>query len=540
MKATLYTEEMKEQYLKASYWTPVTHSDLWNKNARLYPAKEAVVDSKTRLTWAEANKWVDRLALSFLEMGLKKDDAVVIQLPNCVELVCLRAACERAGLIQMPVVRVFRQAEMGHILKYAEAKALVIPWKYRDFDYFKMVQELKPSLPSLKHILILGDEAPEGTALLKELVTKPLENKYPPHYLESKKMPWWEFSLVATTTGSTGMPKCVEQPICALLAGTGEKDIEMTGNDIVAAMTNAAMGPNIPTYSFSAKVAAKVAMLEHWTIEDGLELIEKEKTTIIGVVPTQLVEINEYPYLKKYDLSSLRLINCTGAQLPYHMALEVEAKLKCPIINVYGAVDFGGMSQPIITDSKETRLLTAGRPLWGNEGKIIDDSGKELPRGQIGKIAFRGAKGASGYFKDPEATARTRTSDGWYITGDLGKMDERGYLTIAGRSDDMIIRGGQNIMPAELENILLTHPKIKDAAIMGIPDAKMGERACACVVPKPGQKISFEEMVAFLKEKRIAPYKFPEKFLLFEFLPYASGLKKDKKQLKVLVQQRLR
>lgn len=539
-KPTLYTPELIDYYVKTGYWKTITLSDIWEKNAQLYPDKEALVDSRHRLTWSQAKIWIDRLALGLLELGLRKDDVVVIQLPNCVELPLLRIACERAGLIHIPVVRVWRETEMGHVLQTSEAKAIVMPWKYRDFDYFKMIQGLQPGLPSLKHILIWGDSEAPGAGLIKDLVANPLEKKYSADFLETKKMPWNEYSLVAPTTGTTGLPKLVEEPVCAMLAGNSEVyGANMTGDDIVAATTNAAYGPNVPTYCYAPKWGAKVVMLEHWTVEAGLELIETEKITIMGVVPTQLVEINDYPHLRKYDLKSLRVMFSTGAALPYHLAVEVEEKLKCPILNIYGAMDFGGMSMSHITDSRETRLLTIGRPLHGNEVKIVDDEGKELSRGETGKIAFRGAKGASGYFRDPETTAKKWTSDGWYLTGDLGKMDKRGYLSIAGRSDDMIIRGGQNIMPAEIENLLLSHPMVKDAAVIGIPDTKMGEKACACIVAKDGQNFNFEKMLSFLKEKKIATYKLPEMLLIFESIPYVSGLKHDKKQLKQMVQQRL-
>ncbi len=540
-KPTRFTKEMVEKYSREGYWRSTTISDYWERNSRLYPNQEAVVDSNVRLTWSQAKVWIDRLALGFLEMGLKKDEVVVIQLPNCVELVCLRVACERAGLLHVPVVRVFRHAEMEHILKVSEAKVVVIPLKYKGFNYFEMIQELSASLPSLERIVIWGNEYPDGTISIKEMISQSIETKYPSDYLEKKKMPWYEFSWVGATTGTTGKPKLVEQPICSLLPiQEGIDSLKFTGRDVVAATSNAALGPNVPVYCYAPMVVAKAVMLELWSVEAALGMIQTEKVTVLGVVPTQLVEINAYPALNRYDLSSLRLIYCTGAQLPYHLACEVEDKLKCPIINVYGAMDYGGMSSPSITDSREIRLLTIGQPLPGNEVKIMDAEGNDLPRGEIGRIAFRGARGSSGYYKDPETTRKKWSDEGWYITGDLGKIDGKGYLLITGREDDMIIRGGQNIMPAEVENLLLSHPKIKDIAIVGMPDSLMGERACACVVTREGQSISLEEMISFLKEKRISPYKLPERLFVLESLPYVQGLKLDRKQLKKLVQQGLK
>lgn len=540
-KPTLYTREMTERYTTRGNWGRLSLSDYWDGNAEKYPQKEAVVDSRTRLTWSQAKLWIDRLALGFLEMGLKKDDAVVVQLPNCVELPCLRVALERAGLLCLPAQRVLRHSEMETILGNTAARAIIIPWRFRDFDYYEMIKELKPSLPSLEFVIIWGEDTPPDGKSLKSMLENPLEGKYPRNFLENKKMPVTEFSLIGITTGTTGKPKFVETPLCALLSSGGEIDyLKLTGDDTIAAMTNAPLGPNAISYYNAPQVAARVVLLEHWSVEEGLKLIEKERVTIAGVVPTQLVEMNAYPDLKKYDLSSLRIIWCTGSMLPHHLAIELEDKLNCKIINLYGAMDFGAMSSSPVDAPRHVRLISVGRPLFGNEAKIIDNSGKELSRGEIGKIAFRGAKGFSGYYKDPELTAQNWTKDGWYITGDLGKIDADGYLFIVGRDKDMIIRGGQNIFPVEIENFLLTHPKIADAAVVGIPDPKMGERTCACIVPKPGQSFSFDEMTAFLKEKKIAPYKLPERLLVFDALPYVSGLKLDRKKLRVIAGEKLR
>lgn len=530
-----FTQEMFDRYTREGYWTTMTISDYWEQNARLYPDKEALVDSRTRLTWSQAKLWIDRLALAFLEMGLKKDDVVVIQLPNCVELACLRVACERAGLLHLPVLRNYRHSEMEYTLGYNEARAVVIPWKYREFDYFKMVRELKPGLPLLEHVLVWGEEYPLEAVSLKEIISRPLEKKYPFGYLEKKKMPWNEFSLISITTGTTGKPKFVEHPVCELLVSDPGKD-NVTSEDVVAGMSNAPMGPNMALYIFAPKVAAKMALLEHWSVEEGLGFAEKERATILCAVPTQLAEINAYPDLNKYDLSSLRIIRSAGSILPYNIASELEDKLGCKIINQYGAADYGTISVTYPSDPKEIRLRSVGHPYIGNEIKIVDDNGSEVSRGETGRIYVRGPKRASGYYKDSDTTASKWTVDDWFIMGDRGKLDENGILFIAGRADDMIIRGGQNIQPGEVENLLLSHPRIKEAAVVGVPDPVMGERACACIVLRQGESISFEEMVAFFKEKRLAPFKLPEKLVILKSLPKVSGLKLDRKQLKTLAQ----
>ena len=192
---------MFAEYGEKGYWGTTTLADLWDRNARDYPDKEAVVDSKTRLTWAQAKQWINRLALGFLELGIKKGEVIVIQLPNCVELCLLRLACEKVGALCLPILRTFRHKEMEYLLNYTEAVGVVIPWVFRDFDHFKMIAELRPNLPRLKHVFVVGDEVPEGATSIKQMTQDPLENRYPSDYLERTKCPANEFSLILQTTG---------------------------------------------------------------------------------------------------------------------------------------------------------------------------------------------------------------------------------------------------------------------------------------------------------------------------------------------------
>lgn len=531
-KPYLYTREMLDRYSRLGYWGTTTLSDFWRKNALEHPHKEALVDSRNRLTWQQANQKIDSLALSLLELGLKKDDIVVLQLPNCAELMLLRLACERAGLLQLPVLRTLRHTEMQHILKYTKAPAVVIPWKYRDFDHFEMVQELKPALPDLKHIIVWGEEPSAKTTSLKEMMSDGILSRYPPEHLEGKKIPPLDLCMIALTTGTTGLPKFVEWPTCCLvITGLLIQRMNITPDDIFGSFTGAVLGPNVPAFYAGVQIAAKIVLQEHWEVEEGLKLIEKEKITIPCIVPTQLAEMLSYPGLGKYDLSSIRVVRSAGALLPHLLAAEAEERFSCRVQNGYGSADFGPISENDINNPPEIRRLTVGTPLTGTEIQLRDSSGKAVNRGEVGEIYARGDCTASGYYKDAETTAHTWTKDGWYRTGDLGKLDEQGNLMIVGREKDMIIRGGQNIYPIEIVNMLLSHANVADAGIVAIPDSKMGERACACVVPRPGQSFTFEEMTSFLRGKKIAAYKMPEKLLIMEKLPYVGGMKLDRKAL---------
>ncbi|EFK09385.1 AMP-binding enzyme [delta proteobacterium NaphS2] len=542
-KPTRYTEEMYKEYEEKGYWESRTLSDVWEQNAKAYPNDEAIADAHTRLTWSEANKWIDRLALGFLELGFQKDDMVVIQLPNSVELCLLRIACERAGLLFSPVLRTWRQKEMDNTLNLLEAVGVVIPWKFREFDYTRMIREMRPRIPKLKRVFVVGNEAPEGTISIKQMVERPIEQNYPPNYLDEKKTKPREFSFVASTTGTTGFPKFVEWPICRNMH-EGKNYVEkweITEKDILAALSPAAGGPNVAVYVSAPMVHAKTVWLEHFTAQNAFEIMARERPTIISLVPAMLIMILRDPSCGNYKLDSLRLIHTTGAALPPDVGKEAQEVFGCPIVGVYGAMDAGGMCYHSIRDSEWVRLYTIGKPCNGNEVKLLDDNGRSGLEVKIGEISVRGAELSSGYYKDPELNAAIFTKDGWYRTGDLGTFVENGNVRLVGRKKEMIIRGGQNIYPVEIENLLITHPYVAQVAVVKMPDPVMAEKVCAYVVPEAGQDFTFDKMISFLKEKEVAPYKLPERLEIIDALPMiAAGQKVDKKALEKAIADKLK
>src|SRR3990170_3688756 len=211
-KLSFYTKEMAElceSYIKKGYWQKKSFVDHWEQNAQLYPDKESLVDSRMRLTWSKVKQLVDRVALSFLKLGLKKDESVAVLLPWCVEFCLIRAAHEKAGIILIQLAPTLRHEELEHILRVTGAKMVIIPWRYRDFDYFNMIEEIRPNLPYLKYILIAGDEVPERAISLKEMLNHPLEEEFHPDYLSSNRHSPFEMSFLLHTTGTTGLPKLV-------------------------------------------------------------------------------------------------------------------------------------------------------------------------------------------------------------------------------------------------------------------------------------------------------------------------------------------
>jgi non-ribosomal peptide synthetase component E (peptide arylation enzyme) len=547
VKTVRFDEKLAKKYIKEGYWTQETLYDYWAKNAKERPDKEALVDSTgKRLTWAEAKQKIDRIALAFAkELGLKKDDTMLIQLPNCVEQFLVRVACEKAGIISLTEMITFRHAEVKWLATQIGAAGAVVPKVYRDFDFYQMMKEVQSEVPSLKHIIVAGEDVPADAISLDKIMEHPYEKKYSIAELADRRIdPIREIGFFATTTGTTGMPKVIEQTIAARAIWASKPHIEnweLTADDVIVAIAPTAGAPGgTPSYFCAPMVGAKNALLYEWTPENALEFMQKERATVIAVVPTHLARMLQLP-VEKYDLSSMRFIRTSGGPLAPALADEAEERFGCPVLSSYGTQDTGSVSGMPITAAREIRRSTVGKAQPGNEFRILDDSGKEVKTGEVGLLYFRTPSAPAGYHKDLEKTmTEAFDAEGWACPGDLVVQGEDGYLKIVGRQKDIIIRGGQNIYPGEIEGFLHAHPKVSAAAVVAMPDKIMGEKACAFVVPRKGEEFTFEEMIGYLKSKKIATYKLPERLEILDALPVVSESKVDKKLMRKLVADKLK
>ena len=540
MKPIRYTEEMINEFLNAGYWTQELFYDFWDRNAREYGDREALVDSRYRLTWAEAKKLVDAIAVSWVEMGIERDSRIIVQSPNSVYGFLARIACERAGCISLTVYPYLRQRELEYMLERTEAAAVVIPNVYRNFDYLDMYRGLQQRFRHLKHFFLFDDQvpdgAPAGTVSLTTMAQQRAQQPIDEAVLTSRRLSaTGDVALLTTTSGTTGLPKLVEWPTAPrVCTSKGRVDIwNLSKDDITMAIAPHAGGAAGTLTYFAAPLAgAKTVMLEEFSPQEALALIEKEKATAIGVVPTHLVRMLECD-ATKYDLSSLRFIRSAGGYLSPQVAEEAEQAFGASITSDLGTQDMGSVSGCRVEDSKDLRRRTVGRMLPGNQVRLLDkDSGEPVPEGEPGVLYFRGPHAPAGYYRDEALTATVFDPKGWTTTGDIVKFDQ-GCLWILGRAKDMIIRGGQNIYPAEIEGLLNDHPKVASVAVVGYPDREMGEKACAYVIPKSGQDFSFQEMVDFLRGKQLAMYKLPERLeVVSEFPAVGDSGKVNKEALK--------
>ncbi|NPA24453.1 MAG: AMP-binding protein [Deltaproteobacteria bacterium] len=545
MRVIRYTDEMISEFLQDGYWTEETFYDFWEKNALNLGDQEALVDSKYRITWGAALPLVNSIAAHLINRGVPQHARIIIQVPNTAFGFLARIAAERAGLVALVAYPYLREKELDYMLERTQAEAVVCPFEYRGFNYLKMFRGLNEKHKCIKHFYLLDEELPEGLgddvySLIRAAREEPVLADE--DYRARRFDPCRNVCLLTSTTGTTGIPKLVEWPIASRLCTSKARvDLwDLTSDDVTFAIAPHAGGAGgTLTYFAAPLVGAKVVLLEDFDPELALKTIQDEQCTAIGVVPTHLVRMLEKD-VESYDLSSLRFIRSAGGYLSPQLAEEAEGRLGGAITSDLGTQDVGSVSGCKVTDPVDLRRRTVGRPLPGNVVRLLDDDGNEVPDGEAGALWFRGPHAPAGYFRDLETTLTVFREDGWTTTGDLVKYD-RGCLWIMGRKKDMIIRGGQNIYPAEIEGLLNEHPSVANVAVVAMPDPEFGEKACAFAILKKGCSLSFQEMVDFLKDKQIARYKLPERLEIIDAFPTVGDSGKvNKNTLKEMIAEKLK
>jgi non-ribosomal peptide synthetase component E (peptide arylation enzyme) len=539
VRPTRFTEAMFQDYISRGMWTDETTPKIWEENAKRYPEKEAFVDRGRRLTWPQVKVMSDRLAVNLIDFGLKKDDFIYLLLPNWVEAYIFRCAAEKAGVLVGTSLMTVGDADIGFILDTFDASAIVIPLEFRKKNYLDLIREMRPGFPKLRHIFIPGEIVPPDALSLETLMMEPANGGCGAEHFQETCYGPTDVSVIGFTSGTTGTPKGAEHIIASRIAmakGYGEGP-QIRETDVVLNIISPVAGLSSAfCYNGTASlVGAKVVLSDIWSPQRTFELIESEGVTILLAVPAQLAQILREPGRENYDLGSLRCMVTSTAPLSRALARDIEESLKVPVCNLYGQIDGGFISCPSIDDPAEVRQKTVGKPHKYTSYRIIDEGGNDVPQGAEGELVYAGPSCTGGYYRNMQETLKaygTLGPAGMRRSGDLVEMDENGRLILLGRKDDMIIRGGSNIYPAELESLLITHPKIEAAAIVPMPDPVMGETVCAYVQVSPGEELAFDEMISFLKNRKIATYKLPERLEVRESLPLKGAQKIGKATLK--------
>jgi acyl-CoA synthetase (AMP-forming)/AMP-acid ligase II len=528
-------ERMRE-FERAGHWISTTSNEELDRVAAGTPARIALVDVRGRLTYAEYHRRVRRLAAHFIALGLTAEDVIAVQLPNWSEFAIAVNAAMMAGVPFCQYHSDFRAREVEFILGFTSASLVIAPREFRRFDYPAMIREMRPRLPALKHEMYVGDAVPPAVFDLRRFLDVDAPLEVPEAELQRRRPHGNTLMRTAFTSGTTGDPKAVlhlhntTNCACRFL-----NQGQAIGPDSVLLIFLPA-GLNWGLFNVQQAIyAGCTAVLQDvFKPEQALALIQQEKVTHFCCAPAHLVSMLNVKDFDAYDLRSLQVMMTGGASCPIEVIREVRQRMPGHLLEMYGMLEVGSQAHTRLDEDPEAVCGLVGRSLPAMRNRVVDEHGVECPPGAVGEILTYGPSVTIGYYNNPDANRRSFTRDGWFHTGDLGVFDDRGYLRIVGRTKEMIIRGGANIYPREIEEVLYQHPKVMDAAVVGLPDHRLGERTCACIVPKAGQTITLAEVTDFLRP-RIATYKLPEFVEVMTELPRTPTGKIQKGPLRDLV-----
>ncbi|MFZ2417573.1 MAG: AMP-binding protein [Smithellaceae bacterium] len=530
-----------------------TMGDVIKQTAERFPDHPALIapQFQVRFNYQELYDQCRRTARGLMALGVKCGDHVSVWTTNVPEWVYLQFALGMVGGILVTINTNYQSHELEYILQQSDSTTLFLIDQYRDTSFYDTVRKVVPKLdsaepgklvssklPVLKNIIYIGTkENTPGMFKFSDLIK--MGESIPERDLDDrmKSLPDDDVINMQYTSGTTGFPKGV-----MLTHHNIVNNARMVG-DVMGMTEKDSLLIQVPVFHCFGCVmstlncvyhGSAMVLLENFDAQKALEMVEREKCTAVNGVPTMFVTILHHPDFERYDLTSLRTGIMAGAPCPIETMNQVNTKMHCPeVVIAFGQTE----SSPVMTmtrrdDPVELRVATVGRLLPDIEGKIVDpETGLDLPPNTQGEIVTRSACIMKGYYKMPEATESAIDSDGWLHTGDLGEIDENGYFKVTGRIKDMIIRGGENIYPRELEEFLFTHPKVQNVQVVGIADKKYGEQVLAAIHLKNGNQATAEEFIEFCKGK-IARHKIPKYWEFVEDYPMTASGKIQKFKIK--------
>ncbi|MBI5969071.1 MAG: long-chain-fatty-acid--CoA ligase [Deltaproteobacteria bacterium] len=486
------------------------------------PDRLAIVFEGKRWTFAQINDRVDRLANGLDRLGVHPGDRIGILQVNCNEYVESYYASAKLGAIFVPLNFRAKAEELRYMISHAEVKVLFIGSRYWD-----VLNAILAQLPTLRECISI-DGPREGRTDYEDLICSSASNE------SSREIGDEDITILMYTSGTTGRPKGVPLRhnafVTYILDNIDPASPEIEERNLLT----------VPLYHVAGMQAMLAAiyggrtlvLMRQFEVKEWLETVQHQKATRAMLVPTMLKRVIDHQDLAKYDLSSLKVITYGAAPMPFeviHKAIHQMPWVR--FINAFGQTETAstittlGPEDHIIEGTEEElerklkRLTSSiGKPLPDVEVKIVDEEGETLPALEVGEIWTRGSRIMTGYWRDEEKTSQVITSDGWLRTGDMGWMDGEGYIYLAGRADDMIIRGGENISPEEVEDVLCAHPKIEEAAVIGVPDVEWGQEPRAIIVLKKGETATQEEIVEYCRA-RLAGFKRPRSVVFVDSLP---------------------
>ncbi|MBN2059307.1 MAG: AMP-binding protein [Deltaproteobacteria bacterium] len=540
---TPYREEDVALYLKRGWWPNLTLGDLLDRAADIHPEKEGFVDTNGRLTYGETREKVNKLAIGMIELGIQPLERVLVQIPNWNEFVLAYFACQKIGAIPVLLIDRYRQYEINHLAEISGATVWFVPTRYKKNDFIPIIDDVRRNQPLLRNVItVRGEISESGFSSLDRLIEGIHPTPRELELLEHQRPDPMQVAHMGPTGGTTGAPKIVPRTHNSLVCSVGfcSASWEQHCEDV-----NLIVNPVAHDLSFSKAflgsiiTQGRLVMLDSTENADICETIQRERVTAIVWVPALAQRLLQFEALNHYDLSSLRKMHSGGGASHPEMIRDVMERLKMRFHNGYGGTE-GMTCITRCTDDLKTICGTVGRPTFPYDiYKAVDGQGKELPPDTSGELLVKGPCVFTGYYNNPEENARVFDKEGFFRTGDLARISEKGYITLTGRVKEMINRGGESISATEIEKLINRHPDVAVVAVVPMPDAVLGERVCAYIELLKGASLTFEEVIAFLKDQKAAVLQLPERIEFVNSIPVTGANKIDKQALCHDIKQKL-
>ncbi len=528
----VWPEEFAERYRRAGYWRGETIGSVLRDRARKHPERLAVIGGEIRWTYGELDRRADRLASGFLASGLSPGDRVIVHLPNIPEFLSVAFGLMRAGLAPVHALPAHRLAEIGHFARVSEAAGYVIPDIADGFDYRTLARDLVREVPAIQLVAVVGAAA-EFTPLAA------IEDAGGPALPAPSPS---EVAFLQISGGTTGLSKLIPRTHDDYLYSFAAS-ADICGLDEASVYLGVLpIAHNFPMSSpgtLGTLYAGGTIVLSRSPSPDAcFSLIARERVTIAALVPPLALLWLDAARTTAEDLSSLKLLQVGGAKLSAEVARRIRPTFGCPLQQVFGMAE-GLVNYTRPDDPEEVIVTTQGRPISpDDEVLIVGDDGRPVGEGETGHLLTRGPYTIRAYHNDPEANARSFTVDGFYRTGDIVRRRPDGNLVVEGRANDQINRGGEKISADEVETHLLAHPAIFDAAVVSVPDAYLGERSCAFIIPR-GTAPKPSEIKAWIRARGLAAYKVPDRVLIVDSFHATAVGKVSRKDLRESLRRQL-
>jgi len=536
----------RAQSIAGGWWPDRTINDALDEAVAQSPEDLALTavcadnGARTDFTWRELARMADRIAVGLARLGVRRDDVVSMQLPNCWQFSLLYLACSRIGAVANPLMPIFRERELTFMLSHANSKVMIVQKRFRNFDYEQMLDGLRETLPDLRRVVVIGaqrDGRPAPHSFEALLSTPAWETEVDAQAILTSARPGPDdVTQLLYTSGTTGEPKGVMHTANTLMSNIVRyaKAMGLNADDVIlmaspmAHQTGFMYGLMMPVM-----LRARAVLQDVWDPELAVWLINEERVTFTMASTAFLTDLAATVSTQRPGVPTLRTFLCAGAPIPGPLVEHARNALGAKIVSAWGMTEMGAVTLTRLDDPDERAFNTDGIPLPGTELKVLDHDNQPAPPGVTGNLFVRTSSGFAGYLNRPHLNGVD--AQGWFDTGDMAYVDASGYLRIAGRSKDVIIRGGENIPVVEIETLLYRHPQISDVAIVAYPDARLGERACAVVVQKAGANLDMAAIVEFLKKNQVALQYIPERLLILDSMPKTPSGKVQKFRLRELV-----